>query len=353
MGKCTCTHVSMQSLSSHPPAETPGSFLTFKFVFDGSLPHTWHNSWVTFLCWHCCRLLKTSECCCRSLLRPLANASNQLSVGEQLNNQVLAIIVTLNVIFFYNLWKPQERFSLKGRSVNVSDSCLNLKNNFLIFFILFFFGASGFQRIIALQEVIRTLTQIWSPTSCSRRLIHCQQTSAVHLHSLTGNAGPRLPRAPRSSPFRSFPGCSLMFVFASLPSAPDDFWKTEFNTQKQAESKKENKFGWLRFLFHTLWMSKFVHIFSLWCSVKDILFWGHTRLLGCMSELWPLWFVAADVQVFSASHLLGGGGKAQTHNRQHLQNLHRPKHRQFRHFICLKINQSWFITTAKTQSHLQ
>lgn len=106
---------------------------------------------------------------------------------------------------------------------------LLLKCNFCL-------GASGFQHIMALQEVIHALTQIWSPTSCWRRLIFCRQTSAVHLRSLTGNAGPRLPHAPLLSAFRSFLLLSdVCFCLAAICSR----WYLEYCVQytEAGESK--------------------------------------------------------------------------------------------------------------------
>lgn len=61
---------------------------------------------------------------------------------------------------------------------------------------------------------------MWSPSSCYRRLIFCLQTSALHLHSLTGNTGLQLPFLPFHSFSRSL---WCFFPPSSRPSVPDVF----------------------------------------------------------------------------------------------------------------------------------
>lgn len=79
---------------------------------------------------------------------------------------------------------------------------------------------------------------MWSPSSCYRRLILCRQTSALHLHSLTGNTGLRLPFLP----FHSFSTPLWCFFFSSQrPSVPDVFSnaKVWYGIQEGASTNKK------------------------------------------------------------------------------------------------------------------
>lgn len=79
---------------------------------------------------------------------------------------------------------------------------------------------------------------MWSPSSCYRRLIFCLQTSALHLHSLTGNTGLQLPFLP----FHSFSLSLWCFFFPfSRPSVPDVFLnaKVGYGLQEGATTNKK------------------------------------------------------------------------------------------------------------------
>lgn len=100
----TCT----QPLTSCPPTERKKKGC--RFLKRWHLPHTCHNTWVKFLCWHCSRLIeKASEYCCHSLLRSVANAScgPGLSLARVCNEQFSNQIPNINYgqgFYFRDIW---------------------------------------------------------------------------------------------------------------------------------------------------------------------------------------------------------------------------------------------------------
>lgn len=139
---------------------------------------------------------------------------------------------------------------------------------------------------------------MWSPSSCYRRLIFCLQTSALHLHSLTGNTGLQLPFLPFHS--FSFP---LMFFFpSSRPSVPDVFLnaKVGYGIQEGATTNKKAS-------------SRSSFIINSW------IYHSTPTCRPCFtSELFPLWFVSADPQVFTVTPVSWSSEEVAP-NKQHLQ----------------------------------
>lgn len=123
------------------------------------------------------------------------------------------IFVTFDVIFITcNNHKERVFVLLKGTSVNVLGYSLDLKKKyFSSFWDVIFFSVPLVSSIF--QHCRRSSTQstqIWSLTSCWRRLISCRWTSAVHRHSLTGET-----QDSSSLPLLSF---------SPIRSVPLSFW---------------------------------------------------------------------------------------------------------------------------------
>lgn len=140
---------------------------------------------------------------------------------------------------------------------------------------------------------------MWSPSSCYRRLIFCLQTSALHLHSLTGNTGLQLPFLP----FHSFSLSLWCFFFSSSrPSVPDVFLnaKVGYGIQEGATTNKK--------AFESI--------------IRDhkILNLSFHANLSPMFHVWtfPLWFVSADLQVFTVTPVSWSSEEVAP-NKQHLQ----------------------------------
>lgn len=158
-----------------------------------------------------------------------------------------------------------------------------------------------------------------------------------------------------------------MFVFASPPSAPDDFWNTEFSRQKRTEVRQKQNSTFkaeLRLLLNV----KDRIIRSVWAflSVVQLLGWHicgdifHINMSSA-SHVWPF--------TPSIRHSRHAGVRPHTCWQQAEKEkdrqltalaekskwaILRPKHWPSDHYICLKVpNQRWFTTTAKTLYNLE
>lgn len=171
------------------------------------------------------------------------------------------------------LERPLANASYRPTSCSYS---INGFNNFLFSYILKLIGVfyrqnSNARRFRAhfwaLQEVVCVLTQIWSLTSCLRRLIFRRQTSAVHLHSLTGNAGLELPHAPLFTPFLSLSVLPLMFCFCSHLLLLFEILTLIHRGRRR---RKENKFSPnQRFSFHmTRNISSTLHVWTFTSLIR-------------------------------------------------------------------------------------
>lgn len=136
------------------------------------------------------------------------------------------------------------------------------------------------------------------------------------LHSLTGNAGLGLPHAPL---FSLIPAFSLMFVFVSGPSALDDFWNTEFNTQEQAEVKRQqisadshsgaSCSSLSQFILNKTHSREFTLVLCVRCDLLDAIL--HLNMSSTL-RVWPFDpfdLVTADMQVLSHTPVKSTVGK--------------------------------------------
>lgn len=145
---------------------------------------------------------------------------------------------------------------------------------------------------------------MWSPSSCYRRLIFCRQTSALHLHSLTGNTGLRLPFLPFhsfSTPLWCFffpPRDHLFPMFSRMLTFGVVYRKRRRQTKKPSVDLQK------------------VCIFI----VSRIYCFTQTRQPCFTSELFPLRFVSADVQVSTVTPVSGSSEEV-AHNKPHLQSV--------------------------------